>query len=273
MAKMTLNNGKTVVKPFNKIWIVLAVLIILVIGFWQFIRMDPGFRVEYIRLDQLGIIIGKLFTPKSGRDWGDLFRFMLTLKNPLLQTLKMCFAGTLIGSVLAFPLAIFSAKNIVKTPIVYWPMRTLMNLIRTIPTMVLAIIAVIFVGTGLLAGIIAISLFTFGIMSKMLYEVIETIDMSSYEALESTGANKIQSFRYAVLPQIFPIFLGYLLYIFEINIRSSAILAYVGAEGIGTPIKDNTLYNYDYVGATILVLLALILVIQGISGLVRRKLQ
>jgi len=251
----------------------LVILVGLVVGFWQFIRLDPGYNPEGFRLDQLWIIVEKLFTPQRGRDWSDLFRYMLTLENPLLQTLKMCFAGTIIGSLMAFPLAILSAKNIVKTPIIYWPMRILMNLIRTIPTMVLAVIAVIFVGTGLLAGIIALILFTFGIMSKMLYEVIETIDMGSYEALESTGANKVQSFRFAVLPQIFPIFLGYILYIFEINIRSSAILAYVGAEGIGTPIRDNTLYNYDYVGATIIVLLALILIVQGISGLVRRKLQ
>ena len=273
MRTIRLPNGKTVVKPFSKMWVVLPILLILVIVFWQFIRMDPGFIPSKIRLEELKSILVKLFTPKGTRTWGDYFAFILTLESPLLATLKMCFAGTIIGSVLAVPFAILSAKNIVKTPYVFWPMRTVLNLFRTIPVMVLAILAVMFVGTGLLAGIIAITLFTFGVMSKMLYEVIETVDMNPYEALESAGAGKVLAFRFALVPQIMPIFVSYLLYIFEINIRSSAILAYVGAEGLGVAIRDNTLYNYDRVGATILLLLVLVLVIQTFSGMVRRRLQ
>jgi len=273
MNKIVLPNGKFVVKPFNKMWIVLPILVILVVVFWQFIRMDPAFRPENIRFSELKIILVKLFTPKGNRTWEDYFRFMLTLKNPLIATLKMCFAGTILGSLMAIPMAILSSRNIMKYPAVYWGFRTVLNLFRTIPMMVLAIVAVMFIGTGLLAGIIAITLFTFGVMSKMLYEVIETVDMNPYEELESTGANKVTAFRFAVVPQIMPIFISYLLYIFEINIRASAILAYVGAEGLGVAIKDNTLYNYDRVGATIIVLLVLVLIIQTFSGLVRRRLQ
>lgn len=273
MRKLLLPNGKSVVKPFNKMWIVLPILIGLVVLFWQFIRMDPAFQPDKIQLSELKIILVKLFTPKGNRTWETYFKFMLTLENPLIATLKMCFAGTIIGSLLAIPFAILSSRNIMKFPPVYWGFRTILNLFRTIPMMVLAIVAVMFIGTGLLAGIIAITLFTFGVMSKMLYEVIETVDMNPYEALESTGASKVSAFRFAVVPQIMPIFISYLLYIFEINIRASAILAYVGAEGLGTPIKDNTLYNYDRVGATIIVLLVLVLIIQTFSSMVRRKLQ
>lgn len=273
MNKIALPNGKFVVKPFNKMWIVLPILVGLVVLFWQFIRMDPAFQPENIKLDQLKIILVKLFTPKGNRTWEDYFKFMLKLENPLIATLKMCFAGTIIGSLLAIPFAILSSKNIVKYPPIYWGFRTLLNLFRTIPMVVLAIIAVLFIGTGLLAGIIAITLFTFGVMSKMLYEVIETVDMNPYEALESTGANRVTAFRFAVVPQIMPIFISYLLYVFEINIRASAILAFVGAEGLGVAIKDNTLYNYDRVGATIMVLLVLVLIIQTFSGWVRRRLQ
>jgi phosphonate transport system permease protein len=146
-------------------------------------------------------------------------------------------------------------------------------MIRTIPAMILAVIAVFFVGIGILSGILAITIFTFGIMSKMLYEVIETIDMNSVEALESTGANRTQAFRYAVFPQIFPIFLSYLIYIFEINVRSSTVLGYVGAGGIGTVISDNLLYHYDRVGAAIIVMVIVTLVIQFLSNYIRGKLQ
>lgn len=269
MEKFTLSNGKTVTKPFNKIWIILAVLIALLLIFSTFIQFDP----RYIKLSELPILLEKMFTPKAGRTWGDYFGFILTLKDPIVSTLQMSFAGTILGSLLAAPVAILAAKNIFKSKFIYAPMRFFMNLVRTIPAMILALVAVFFVGIGVLSGIIAITLFTFGIMSKMLYEVIETIDMSSFEALESTGANKVQAFRYAVFPQIFPVFLSYLIYIFEINVRSSAILGYVGAGGIGTVIKDNILYNYDRVGATIIVMLVLILIVQFVSNFIRGKLQ
>jgi phosphonate transport system permease protein len=185
----------------------------------------------------------------------------------------MSFAGTIIGSLMAVPLDVLSAKNIVKKPYIYIPARTIMNLFRTIPAMVLALIAVFFVGIGVLSGIIAITLFTFGIMSKMLFEVIETVDMSPFEALESTGATKTEAFRFAVIPQVTPIFISYLLYIFEINVRSSTILGYVGAGGIGTVIKDNILYNYDRVGASIILMFGIVLVVQLLSSFLRRRIQ
>ena len=269
MAHYTTPSGKVVKQPFNKIWIIVGVIGALLLIFWQFIVFDPRF----IRLEELPILIKKIFTPRIERTWGDYFRYMLTLREPLMDTLKMSLAGSVIGSLLAIPLAILSARNIFKSKIVYLPSRFLMNLIRTIPVMILALVAVFFVGIGVLSGIIAIVLFTFGIMSKMLYEVIETVDMSSYEALESTGANKIQAFRYAVVPQILPIFISYLIYIFEINVRSSAILGYVGAGGIGSVIKDNILYNYDRVGGAIIVMLITILIVQFASNYVRGKLQ
>ncbi|MDD5293089.1 MAG: phosphonate ABC transporter, permease protein PhnE [Candidatus Izemoplasmatales bacterium] len=270
MTKYTLTNGKTVIKPFNKIWIIVGSVALLLFLFSRLIPYDASF----IKLGELRIIIVKLFSPKGNRTWNDYFSYIFTsLIEPLKETLNMSFAGTLLGSLMAVPLAVLSAKNIVKLPIIYIPARTIMNLFRTIPAMILALIAVFFVGTGILSGIIAITLFTFGIMSKMLYEVIETIDMSPVEALESTGARKTESLRYAVMPQVLPVFISYLIYIFEINVRSSTILGYVGAGGIGTVIKDNILYNYDRVGASIILMFVVILVVQLISSFARSKLQ
>ncbi len=270
MSKFTLTNGKTIVKPFNKIWIIVACVALLLYLFSRFIPFDPTF----IKLDQLKVILEKMFTPKGNRTWNDYFMYIpKSLMRPLQETINMSFAGTIIGSLIAVPLAVLSAKNIVKTKFIYIPARFLMNLFRTIPAMILALIAVFFVGTGILSGIIAITLFTFGIMSKMLYEVIETIDMNPVEALESTGATKVESLRYAVMPQVLPMFVSYLIYIFEINVRASTILGYVGAGGIGTVIKDNILYNYDRVGASVLLMLVVILFVQMLSSFIRSKLQ
>ena len=272
MARLILPNGKSVRKPFPKIWIVLGVLGVLVYAFVRVIRLDPGLNPEYFRPDQILILVKRMFVPSGTRTWEDYFKYALKLKNPLLQTVKMCLAGTLLGTLLAIPYAILCAKNITKRREIYVGFRTLLNLIRTIPVIVLAILAVMFVGTGVLSGIIALTLFTFGIMAKMLFEVIETVDMNPYEALESTGAGKLTSFRYAIVPQIAPLFVSYFLYILEMNIRSSAILSFVGAEGLGSVISDNILYDYNKVGMAVIVLMVLVLLIQSLSGLARRRL-
>ncbi|HAX02406.1 MAG: phosphonate ABC transporter, permease protein PhnE [Tenericutes bacterium GWC2_34_14] len=269
MKKFTLSSGSTIEKPFNKVWVVLGILTLLIVIFSFFITFEPS----TVNLSELGVIIKKMFSPKAGRTWGDYFGFINQLWEPLISTLEMSLAGTVIGSLFAVPIAILAAKNIFKSRFVYVPIRFFMNLVRTVPAMLLAVLAVYFVGIGVLSGVIAITIFTFGIMSKMLYEVIETVDMNPYEALESTGASKVQAFRYAVFPQVFPVFLSYLIYIFEINVRASAILGYVGAGGIGSVIKDNVLYNYDRVGATLIVMLVVILVVQFFSNYVRGKLQ
>ena len=148
-----------------------------------------------------------------------------------------------------------------------------MNLIRTIPLMLLVIIGVAMVGTGVLSGILGYSVFSFGIMAKMFYEVIETADMNPFEALESTGANKLQAFSYAIVPQVFISFVSFLFYIFELNIRASAILGFVGINGIGEAISVNNLYNYDRVGATVIVLFVFILSLQLINSYIRGKLE
>lgn len=269
MTQFTISNGKTVKKPFNKIWIILAIVIILIGVFWQFIVFDS----RYFNMSQLVEILRKMFTTQETGTWKKYFSNMLDLWEPLLDTLQMSFAGTLIGSVLAFPVALLAANNIIKVPILNKIVKFLMNLVRTIPAMVLALIAVFMVGIGVLAGILAIIFFTFGIMSKMLYEVIETVDMNPFEALESTGANKLQAFNYSVVPQILPIYVSYMIYIFEVNVRASAILGFVGAGGLGSVIKVNILYNYEIVGATVIVMLVLILLVQLFSSYVRGKLQ
>jgi phosphonate transport system permease protein len=269
MTKYTLKNGKEIKQPFNKIWYVYIVLFLIVSLFWNFIIFNPN----NIDLSQLGSIVERMFTPGRNRSWADYFSYMFSLWPSLFSTLLMSFAGTLIGSVLAIPIAIGSSRNIVKTKWITIPSRMIMNLVRTIPLLVLALVSVFFVGIGVLPGIIAIMIFSFGIMAKMLYDTVETSDMSPYEALESTGANKIIAFRYSIVPQILPIYISFLIYIFEINVRSSAILGYVGAGGIGSVIKDNILYNYDRVGAAIIYLFFAILIVQMLSNFVRGKLQ
>ncbi len=274
MAKSyTLPNGKVVVQPRGKTWIYMSLFLALFTFFWFFI----DFRFADIQLNQFDDIIKQMFSPYSTpsrvETWGDYFGFSRELIGPIYDTIKMSFAGTLIGTVAAFPFAILAAANITKNPWIYQPFKFFSNLIRTIPLMVVALIAVLFVGGGILSGITAITVFSFSIMIKMLYEVIETVDMGPNEALEACGGNKITAFRYAIFPQVFPTYIGYIVYIFEINIRSSAILGYVGAGGIGEVLKVNVLYRYDRVGMIIIVMVIMFAVIQIFTGIIKARLK
>jgi phosphonate transport system permease protein len=269
MKTFNLPSGATIKKPFNKIWIVLGSILLLIFLFSFFIFQ----RTPFFNMTSLTDILVKMFSPRANQNWGDYFRYMLTLREPLIETLSMALGGTIIGSVLAIPVAVLCAKNITKVKWIRVPVRLMLNLFRTIPVMLMAVFAVYLVGIGVLPGLMAITGFSFGIMAKMLFEIIETVDMSPYEALESTGATKTQAVVRAILPQVFPLYISYLIYIFEINVRASAIFGYFGAGGLGTVIVESAGQYYERVGATVILMLVVVVIIQFISNYVRGKLQ
>ena len=143
----------------------------------------------------------------------------------------------------------------------------------TLPTLVIAKFAALIFGLGTFAGTMAITVFTFGVVSKMLYEAIETIDMGAFEAMESAGGNKFQSFWSACFPQILPTYLSYCLYSLEMNIRAAAILGYVGAGGLGILINERVGWrDYHGLGTLLLTLFVVVLIIENTSEYLRKKL-
>jgi len=193
--------------------------------------------------------------------------------NPMIDTIQMSFIGSLIGALLALPVAFLSAQNITKNKTVLSSTRFTLSLIRTLPVLVYAAILSLVFGFGVFAGTIAIIIFTFGILSKMLYENIETIDLSAYTAIEATGATKSRAFVTAILPQILPAYLSLSLYSFEINIRYAAILGYVGAGGIGLLFDDRMAWRrYEDVAVLILMLFVVVFTIESISRYLRKRL-
>ncbi len=152
-------------------------------------------------------------------------------------------------------------------------LRVLLNIVRTLPTLVIASISALMFGLGTFAGTVAITIFTFGIVTKMLYESIETIDMGAFEAMEALGATKFQAFWSAVFPQVLPTYLSHCLYSFEINIRAASILGYVGAGGLGILINDRVGFrDYEGLGMVLLTLFVVVLIIENTSQYLRRKL-
>ena len=152
-------------------------------------------------------------------------------------------------------------------------LRVILNIVRTLPTLVIASVCALIFKLGAFAGTVAITIFTFGVVSKMLYESIETIDMGPFEAMESMGAGRIRAFAAACMPQILPTYLSHCLYSFEMNIRAASILGYVGAGGLGILIQDRVGFrDYNSLGTLLIMLFVVVLAIDNISQALRRRL-
>ncbi len=252
-----------IVEPYP---ITLYIVLVLFIVFALAISATNVDLIQFFgNLSNMWRIISRLIQPN--------FAYTERIFAPLVETIQLSVGGTLIGSVLAVPVAVLSSSNIVKKSAIYNPIRFIMSLIRTIPVLVYAAMLMFIIGMGAMAGLIALSIFTFTIVTKMLYEVIETVDMLPYEAIESTGANKLQAVRTAVVPQVLGSFLSIVLYNFEINVRSAAILGFVGAGGIGLLLNDRISWRqYEDVGMILVVLFAVIILIETLSRYLRKRL-
>lgn len=194
--------------------------------------------------------------------------------DPILETIQMSFLGSLIGSLFALPAAYFASQNLTQNKVVISIVRLFLSIFRTLPILIYAVFFKLIFGLGALPGTIAIALFTFSIVAKMLYERIETLDLGAYHAIESTGATKMKSFSTSLMPEIAPIYYSLSLYAFEINIRYAAILGYVGAGGIGF-ILDNAMKNIPQNDRTIVILLFIfvtVILIENTSRYLRKKL-
>ena len=195
------------------------------------------------------------------------------ITGAMLETIRMAIIGTTFGAIISIPVALFSASNIVQNSWIFYPTRFILNLIRTVPDLLLASIFVAIFGLGALPGILALTVFSIGLIAKLLYESIEAIDRGPLEAMVSVGANKIQLIVFGVIPQVLAYFISYVLYTFEINVRAAAVLGLVGAGGIGL-FYNKTLgfLEYDKASSIIVYTLVVVLLIDYISTKLREKL-
>ena len=260
---ITLKNGSTVARPRSRTPLIAAILIAVVWASIQLTGFDIGIIIR--RGHQFTYILARIFHPN--------FSYFGKVVGPLLDTIKMSILGSVLGATLALPFAVVASTNINKSALAVSLCRFLLNIIRTLPTLVIAKFAALIFGLGTFAGTVAITVFTFGVVSKMMYEAIETIDMGAFEAMESAGGDKFQSFRTACFPQILPTYLSYCLYSLEMNIRAAAILGYVGAGGLGLLINERIGWrDYEGLGMVLLALFVVVFIIENTSQYLRRKL-
>jgi phosphonate transport system permease protein len=258
-----LEDGSRIVEPVSKAPLIFSILLFFVVISW--IVTDINLYNFFTRFGNFFDILVRMTQPN--------IEYLGEVIDPLIDTIQMSLLGSFLGAVFALPVAIISASNINKFLPVLWAARLLLSLLRTLPVLVYASMFAMLFYYGILPGVMAITVFTFAIMTKMLYERIETIDMGAFTAIEATGATKTKSFFTAVLPQIMGSFLSLSLYSFEINIRYAAILGYVGAGGIGLLLNDRMQWGrYDDVIVVLFVLFLTVITIETTSRYIRRRL-
>lgn len=261
--EMLLPNGHSVMRPRSRLPLIWGGILIAIAWALWFTGFDVSILIE--RGYQFGVILKRVFTPDMS--------YLDKVWSPLFDTIKMSVIGSVLGSTLALPFAVLASTNINKSRGVVAVLRVVLNIVRTLPTLVIASIFALIFGLGTFAGTVAITVFTFGIVAKMLYESIETIDMGPFEAMESLGANKFRAFWSACFPQILPTYLSQCLYSFEINVRAAAILGYVGAGGLGILINERIGWrDYESLGTVLLTLFVVVLIIENLSQYLRSKL-
>lgn len=194
------------------------------------------------------------------------------LIEPMIETILMSVSGTFLGVVFAIPAAFLGTNLVTRNPVITFVFRTYFSLIRTIPNLLLAALLVAIIGIGELTGVLTIAIFTFGMVSQLIFSTIETIDVGPLEADESIGATRFQMAVNAVWPQVAHSVFAYALYAFEVNIRASAVLGYVGAGGIGVMLNTALSFmQFGRVSLIILIILLLVFLTSWISEYIRRE--
>ncbi len=233
--------------------------------------------LAWMRLDvSLGRLIGGI------GDLGRMVGLMLppvpasqaqarTYLHALAETVAIAFLGTLCGAILAFPLALLAARNTTLNRLVQVLARRSSDAIRSVDQLIWALIWVNVVGLGPFAGMLAVMTSDIGNLSKLFSETIETADRRPVEGVQSTGGSRVASIRFGVLPQVLPVMASQCLYFFESNTRSSTIIGIVGAGGIGLHLAEQIrTLEFPSVAFIILLILAVVAVIDAVSGVLRR---
>lgn len=191
---------------------------------------------------------------------------------PLIDTLGMSIGGTALCLFFSLPLGFCAARNTTPNVFVYQAARTILNVTRAVPELILGIVLVAAVGFGVLPGALALGIHSIGMVGKFFAESIEHVDPRPIEAIESTGATPLQTIFHGYLPQVIPQMADTAFYRWEYNFRASTLLGIVGAGGIGFQlIGALRILRYDEMFAIILVILVMVMVVDGTGAFLRRR--
>jgi phosphonate transport system permease protein len=248
----------------------IAALIVAAIG------AEVNLRTLFTYFGNFVSYFDRILTLDSGqRVWTDpgewLWGWYKWLKL-LGETLLISYVGTLIGAVCAFCLNFFAAENTSPAPWLRFLVRRLLEFARTVPGIVFALIFVMAFGLGPMAGVLAIAIHSTGALGKLFAEIVENADLKPVEGVRSTGASWLSCMRFAVLPQVSAGYVSYALLRFEINVRESSVMGFVGAGGIGQElVVAIRKFYYSDVSAILLMIVVTIFIIDITTGSLRAR--
>ena len=240
----------------GKRWLRTLALFLLLLAAARFTDCSP--TLFWARRSHLTDLISAMLPP----DWGYAPRILA----PLLATVQMSVTGTALGVALALGFAPLCAHNLPCPAPVRAVLRFLVQVLRSFPALILALLATFLFGLGTFSGTVAITVFTLAVMTRLTYEDIETLTLAPYRALCAMGASPARAYARAVVPEIASGYLTNALYLLETNVRHSAILGYVGAGGIGLLLNEKISWReYDRVGAILMCLFVTVCCIEWLS--------
>lgn len=245
------------------LWLFWLITVALFVFCWNMMTERTMWIFVYDAPKAAADLASRAFPPR----WS----YMEQLWAPLWDTINIATLGTLLGIVMAVPLAFLAADNTTPSRLILRPFALFCIVAsRSINALIWALLLVSILGPGLLAGILAIAFRSVGFIGKLLYEAIEETDIAQVEAVTATGASQAQILNYGIVPQILPAFYGISVFRWDINIRESAILGLVGAGGIGAQLEASlNVLAWPQVMLIILVILATVVLSEWVSARVR----
>ena len=251
-------------------WLLYMIIVLIVMALIGWSAQDINYTGLTVTGSQVakGVVHG-IFDPDTDLMFGTSETDVPYL---LLQTIAIAVLGTLFGAILAIPFAFLASFNIMPKPIAY-VVRILILMIRTIPSIVWALMWIRVTGPGAACGVITQSVCSIGMISKMYITAIEDLDTHILESLDAMGCTPFQKIRYGVIPQLTASFISTTIYRFDINLKDATTLGIVGAGGIGASlVQCLNSRRWAMVGSFVWGLMVLVLIIELISTRIRRKL-
>ncbi len=238
----------------------LAAVVLVIYGLYD---LDFSLARMLAGLSQLGWIAMLMIPPDPGPS-------LPTYLVAMGETLSIALLGTVLAAILALPISLLAARNIVPSVLVRFPARRFLDSIRGIDTLIWALVWINVVGLGPFAGVLAIATSDFGAFGKLFSEAFEAADKKQVEGIRASGGNSLHEIRFGLLPQVLPVIAGQILYFIESNTRSATIIGIVGAGGIGLQLAEQIrVLEWQKVSFLILLILVAVAAIDWLSGKLR----
>lgn len=240
---------------------VLGTLVVLAVA-WRSMEVNYGYVASAPR--EIGDLVTRMYPPDVA--------YTSEIVGPMIETINISILGTGLAIVLALPVAFLGAENTSPNRLTYWFGKFVISFTRSVNVIIWALIFVVLFGPGALAGVLAIAVRSVGFTAKLIAEAIEEIDHGQVEAVTATGASTLQTFVYGIVPQIKPAFVSVATFRWDINVRASTIIGFVGAGGIGVALQTNINYfNWSAVLTILIAILSVVLFSEGVSAYLRKK--